>query len=148
MTTLWQESARQELVDRAGRLRAESPPAWGRFTCTQMMAHVNDSIRMATGELQAPLKNLPLRYFPLKQLLIYVLPVPRGAPTSPALLARCDSAAFAQEAKSFPSLLAGLATQAGRSAWPAHPAFGAMSGRAWGVLGYKHIDHHFRQFGV
>jgi hypothetical protein len=32
--------------------------------------------------------------------------------------------------------------------WPEHPAFGRMSRRVWGVLGYRHLDHHFRQFGV
>jgi hypothetical protein len=32
--------------------------------------------------------------------------------------------------------------------WAAHPAFGRMSHRAWGVLGYRHLDHHFRQFGI
>jgi hypothetical protein len=32
--------------------------------------------------------------------------------------------------------------------WPDHPAFGRLSGAAWGALSYKHIDHHLRQFGV
>ena len=31
---------------------------------------------------------------------------------------------------------------------PAHPIFGSMSRRSWGVLMYKHCDHHLRQFGV
>jgi len=30
--------------------------------------------------------------------------------------------------------------------WPEHPAFGALSRRAWGVLIYRHMDHHLRQF--
>lgn len=29
-----------------------------------------------------------------------------------------------------------------------HPIFGRMSVRDWGVLLYKHTDHHFRQFGI
>jgi hypothetical protein len=26
--------------------------------------------------------------------------------------------------------------------------FGRISGRSWGALQYKHLDHHLRQFGV
>ncbi|MBC7523286.1 MAG: DUF1569 domain-containing protein [Flavobacterium sp.] len=29
-----------------------------------------------------------------------------------------------------------------------HPFFGKMSPSEWGVLFYKHLDHHFKQFGV
>jgi hypothetical protein len=32
--------------------------------------------------------------------------------------------------------------------WPEHPAFGKLSPRAWGVLIYKHLDHHLKQFGA
>jgi hypothetical protein len=30
----------------------------------------------------------------------------------------------------------------------AHPSFGRLSGREWGILVYKHTDHRLRQFGV
>lgn len=30
---------------------------------------------------------------------------------------------------------------------PTHPIFGKMSGRDWGVLSARHLDHHLRQFG-
>ncbi|MBC7525196.1 MAG: DUF1569 domain-containing protein [Flavobacterium sp.] len=29
-----------------------------------------------------------------------------------------------------------------------HPFFGKMSQVEWGVLLYKHLDHHFKQFGI
>ena len=29
-----------------------------------------------------------------------------------------------------------------------HPAFGQLNGRMWGVLTWRHLDHHLRQFGV
>lgn len=29
-----------------------------------------------------------------------------------------------------------------------HPFFGSMDDSQWGVLQYKHLDHHLRQFGV
>ena len=32
--------------------------------------------------------------------------------------------------------------------WDPHPAFGQFSHDQWGMLQYKHLDHHLRQFGV
>jgi hypothetical protein len=32
--------------------------------------------------------------------------------------------------------------------WPSHPAFGSLGRRGWGVLTWRHLDHHLRQFGV
>jgi hypothetical protein len=29
-----------------------------------------------------------------------------------------------------------------------HPFFGQLSKNEWGILIYKHLDHHLRQFGV
>lgn len=34
------------------------------------------------------------------------------------------------------------------AAWAQHPYFGTLPHWAWGVLGYRHIDHHLEQFGV
>ena len=31
---------------------------------------------------------------------------------------------------------------------PETPAFGPLSARGWGVLTYRHLDHHLLQFGV
>jgi hypothetical protein len=29
-----------------------------------------------------------------------------------------------------------------------HPIFGSMTVSLWGIWGYRHLDHHLRQFGV
>lgn len=29
-----------------------------------------------------------------------------------------------------------------------HPFFGTMTDEEWGILQYKHLDHHLRQFGL
>src|ERR1051325_4628074 len=31
---------------------------------------------------------------------------------------------------------------------PAHPLFGPLTWREWGVATYKHADHHLKQFGA
>jgi hypothetical protein len=103
---------------------------------------------MPLGEVTPAPKRLILRYFPLKQLIIYLLPFPKGVPTAPELLARGDGAVWADEVKAFRQLVGQLASASRAVAWPPHPAFGSMTRRDWGVLAYRHASHHFTQFGV
>jgi hypothetical protein len=148
MRSLWQGDVRSALIDRSRRLRPEARPVWGRFTCLQMLTHLNDWLHMANGDLETVPLGLPLRHPPLRQLMIYVLPFPRGVSTAPELLARIDAGVWDQEAAAFPTLLERFAARGPDAAMPVHPAFGPLSRRAWGVHGYRHVDHHFRQFGV
>ena len=148
MRSMWDPGVPDQLLARLGRLTPDMTPRWGRFTCPDMVAHLNESMRMALGEITPAPKRLPIRFFPLKQLIIYVLPFPKGVPTAPELLVWSGRAVWDEEVKRFPELLARLKARAGDTKWPTHPAFGAMSRRAWGVLGYRHFSHHFGQFGV
>ena len=148
MKTFWDSGTREEICRRIDRLTPESRPQWGKFNATQMLAHLNDSMRMALGELKAEPKATPFRRFPMKQLIVYVAPWPQGAPTAPELLARGDTAKFAEEQAQFRQIAARLAAKSPQQAWPEHPAFGALTHRAWGVLEYRHADHHLRQFGI
>ena len=148
MPSLWQEPARRALLERFGRLSADRKPLWGKMNAPQMLAHLNDANRMAAGELHPRLKRLPIRFFPLKQLIIYVLPFPKGSPTAPELIARLDGAQWDAEATAFPQVLDRLARIPSTAAWPIHPAFGRLSYGDWGQLMHKHVSHHFTQFGV
>ena len=146
MKSIWQEQSRQELNDRVGALAWDRRGEWGRFTAPKMVCHLADSLKMAMGDLKVAPKNLPIRYPPLKQLIIYVAPFPKGAPTAPELLARATTD-FSAECTAIVSLLDRCA-DASQQLAPVHPAFGKMSRRDWGVLVYRHTDHHLRQFGV
>jgi len=147
MKTLYREGPRRELRDRLARLTADSKPVWGKFDAPKMVVHCADAIRMALGQLPTRSKNTPLRRAPLKQLFVYWMPWPKGVPTAPELLERTPADWDAEV-----GVLLDLMEEAGRAPrgyeWGEHPAFGRMSHRAWGVLGYRHLDHHFRQFGI
>jgi len=113
-----------------------------------MLTHVNDQFRMALGDLPTVPERLPIRYFPLNNLAAYVLPWPKSSPTAPELLARIDHSTWPVEVDTFARLLRRFATRPAEAPWPIHPAFGRLSRRGWALLGYRHTDHHFRQFGV
>lgn len=146
--TIWDASVRSAMIDRAGRLKDNTKPAWGKMNASGMMAHLNDSYRMALGDLKVKSKNLPLRYPVIKQLVVYALPFPKGAPTAPELIARCDGAVLADEHRAYAELISRLGAVREGATLVDHPAFGSLTHRAYGVLIARHTDHHFRQFGL
>jgi len=115
---------------------------------TSMLQHLNLSTRMALGEIQVPSANKrAFQMFPLKHLILYVLPFPKGAPTAPELKPT-DAASLEEERTAALELLERLGTGPGDGAGPAHPLFGPLTWREWGVATYKHMDHHLKQFGA
>jgi hypothetical protein len=147
MPTLWNDSDRTALVARAQRLTPASTAKWGTFSVAGMLAHVNDATRMATGDLPVQAKAPAfLKWPPVRYLFIHVLPMPKGAPTAPELLARSSSAELLAEQAALTGLLDDVVARSALN--PSHPAFGTMSRDDWGALMHKHIDHHLRQFGV
>jgi len=146
--TLYDPAERKRMLERAARLRPDGKPLWGRFTCPQMLTHVNDSMRVGTGEVVAKYSPSPLGHFPLQQLAAYWIPWPKNAQTSPELLQRIDHAEFDKEIAALPEIIDAIASREHQKVWPLHPAFGRLSARGWGVVTWRHTDHHFRQFGV
>ena len=103
---------------------------------------------MALGELPVRPKNKrAFQTFPLKHLALYVIPFPKGAPTAPELLAGQPGDFEADRAR-LRALLEQFGTGPEEGPGPAHPLFGPLSRKEWGVLVYKHTDHHLRQFSA
>ena len=149
MKTMWDADSAREIRDRVARVAPDRPGTWGRLSAPQMVCHLADSMKMALGELPVASKRLPIRYAPLKQLIVYLAPFPKNAPTAPELLAR-PPREWPADVAELQALVDRLATrgQDAAFAWPEHPAFGHLSRRAWGVLVYRHMDHHLKQFGA
>lgn len=153
MPTLWDPATRAALARRVAALSPAATARWGTFTAPRMLAHLTDALRMATGELPVARRPVPWLLYtpPFKQLIIHVLPFPRGAPTAPELLARphgADPVEVERERGAFAAALDRFVARPRNGPWPVHPAFGPLSGSTWGVLQARHADHHLRQFGV
>jgi hypothetical protein len=145
--TLWDPRVQDDVTARLTRLTPEAQPAWGRMTCPEMVVHITDVFRLYAGDLAAVPRLSPLRYAPLKHAVVYLLPMPRNVATAPEVIGRTPDD-WVAEMDRLRAALTHFVSQRTRSAWPAHPIFGRLSCRAYGVLAYKHTDHHLRQFGV
>ena len=148
MPTIFDAADRAAILSRLDGVTPGARPAWGRMDAGQMVAHLNESLRMAVGELACALRGGPLSFPPLRWLIINVLPFPKGVPTAPELLAGTPSPALDEDLQRLRERIERVAAQGPQRRFPRHPAFGFMPGRQWGVLIYRHVDHHLRQFGA
>jgi hypothetical protein len=147
MKTLFDKDARDGLMPRIEGVTAELRPRWGKMNAEQMLAHLVEAMRMALGEFPTRPKKMLTRIPPFRQLFVYWLPWPKGAPTAREIMPS-DRRALEDSKCDLVRVVNLVAERALQTEWPDHPSFGKLSTRAWGVLGWRHIDHHLRQFGL
>ncbi len=137
------------LRSRLARLNADAQPRWGRMTAAEMVAHLSQSVRLALGELPITTPPGALRFTPLRQIVIHWLPFPKGT-AAPRELHGAPLHGWVDSLAELDALTERLVARAAEPShqWPVHPYFGRLSRKEWGVLGYRHMDHHLRQFGV
>jgi hypothetical protein len=147
MKSLWNQRFHDTIVSRGASLSPDLQPRWGRMTCAQMVVHVTDAFAMYCGDLAVAARHTPIEYFPLKHAFLYMIPMPRNVPTARELKLRV-AGDWEAEMSRLRYAIERFESRRGRADWPLHPIFGQMSEHAYGVLAYKHTDHHLRQFGV
>lgn len=151
MRTLTDPADRAALLERVGRLTAESTPLWGRMTVGGMLCHLTDAFRSCMGEL--PVRDYSS--FRMRTLYRWIaltlpLPFPKGVPTA-AEFDQDREGTRPEEFEADRDRLVETATRFVDALDPdqwRHPAFGPLTRGEWGRWGWRHMDHHLRQFGV
>ncbi len=149
MNSLFTPADREALSVRLAALEAGTPRRWGTMEPAQMLLHCAIGLEVATGER-------PMRQVFLGKLLTPFLrgrvfgeqPFMRKVPTDPSYVVR-DTRDFGAERNRLATLIDRFVQHGPeRAAQFTHPFFGKLNGNEWGILMYKHLDHHLRQFGV
>jgi hypothetical protein len=112
-----------------------------------MLAHCAVGMKMATGEVQVKRGFPALIGWLFKSLAYDDRRFHHDAPTATELKV-ADPREFEVEKAHLQTMLAKLAIGAPAVTNLRHPFFGNLTAEQWGALLYKHLDHHFRQFGV
>jgi hypothetical protein len=147
MPSLRNEAARNSLIQRLHRLTPATRPRWGKLDAPRLLCHLADTLSMALSDIRIPSVNKKaLQCFPLKHLILYVLPLPKNIPTAPELLFSPPTS-FDADRRRAVELIERLAT-APRALGAEHPSFGPLTNEEWNILQWKHTDHHLRQFGL
>jgi hypothetical protein len=123
------------------------------MTAPQMICHLTDSFRSIMGE--RPSSSAPPFVPRWRQRLMKVvalqlpLPWPRGVKTRPDVdqeRGGTPPGDFLADVAELIRVCERFATAPGRRA--PHYLFGILTNEEWARWGYKHMDHHLRQFGV
>jgi len=150
MPSLFEPQTKQKMMERLSRLTPQASRQWGKMEPAQMLAHCTAAMQVATGELprKQPFLFKLIAPFARKSFLSEDKPFGKNSPTDPAFVVS-DSKDFAKEKERLTATVerfcGGGASEAGKRE---HSFLGRITGEQWGIVMYKHLDHHFRQFGA
>jgi hypothetical protein len=149
MKSLFNPADNQEIIDRINKLTPETLPDWGKMNVAEMLAHAQQPMKVALGELIIK-PSVFGKFFGrfIKNGLLNDEPFKKGLPTAKEFLTP-HHGKFEEEKNSLIALIQKFKNGGpdGISKDP-HPFFGKMTGDEWDVFQWKHLDHHLRQFGV
>lgn len=149
MSTLADPAVRDACLQRLARLNSATARRWGRMTAHQMVCHLTDSFDVAAGTKHAsPASGALQRTFVKWVALRSPLPWPHGVPTRPELEQGTGGTPPSEWETDRTALRNRIVEFANRQKFAEHPVFGAMSAPEWFIWGYRHVDHHLRQFGA
>jgi hypothetical protein len=149
MNSLFEPATREGILRRIETLRPDSPRGWGKMDCSQMLVHCAIGIEAATGDatLSRPLPAKMIGWM-FKGWLLNEKPFARNSPTHPMLvLPKAED--FAREQARLAASVRKFCDAGPASAAKYQHAFvGTLTGAEWGLMQFKHLDHHLRQFGA
>ena len=149
MKSLFDKENFDEINRRLNTLTPSSPRQWGKMDVAQMLAHCKVAFRVPLSE--HPMKRSMLGLlvgWMIKQKLYNDDPWKKNLPTAPEFRIT-DQKDFEKERTELAMLINTFYQRVkGNVGKYPHPMFGSFTQDQWGQAMYKHLDHHFRQFGV
>lgn len=151
MKNLFDATVVNQVKTRLSSLEPQSERRWGKMTAPQMLAHCSVSMQWAVGEVvpdQGTLIGRLLGRLVKPMVFRNEDPMRKNSPTAKSLIV-ADVRDLSTERSRLSRLIDKFAAggAAGCTKNP-HPFFGTLTPEEWAILMYKHLDHHFRQFGV
>jgi hypothetical protein len=150
MKSLFNSADNKELINRINSLTPSSQAQWGKMNVSQMLAHSQEPLKVAHGELKLKRSIMAVLLGGVfkRKLTKDEQPFSRNLPTDKAFIV-VDQKEFEQEKNKLVKLVEKF-VQAGPAGITkeAHPFFGKMTPKEWDILQWKHLDHHLNQFGV
>ncbi len=148
---LFNATKRAELIARVNLLTPESKALWGKMSVGEMLCHCLDGSKMALGEIPPTDRSNIFTRSIVKFLVVYVIPIPKGAPAPPEINPHKKGTKpqdFEKERQLLIDDINNFANLQANDFKGKHHVFGKLTHHQWSRLGYKHINHHLKQFGV
>jgi hypothetical protein len=150
MDTLFDAAVKDRILSRIDALRPDAPRQWGKMNAAQTLSHCALGMEAATGDAVLHSNFMAKLIGPLfKGMLLNDKPFSKNAPTHPLLVLNKADCDFAKEKARLAAVVRKFHAAGPASAAKFRHAFvQTLTGEEWGVMQYKHLDHHLRQFGA
>lgn len=139
-----------QTLNRLDKLSNTTKPQWGKMNSAQMMAHLSVPYDMAYGKkVSNPsfFGKLMLKLF-VKNIVVGDKPYSKNSRTSPDFIIADERNFETEKARLIANIKETEAKGSSYFEGKESSAFGKLSAQQWSVQFYKHLDHHFTQFGV
>lgn len=148
MENLFDPPAKKAILERLKSLSPGAERQWGKMSAPQMLAHCAVALEAGTGDRPRPQQFIGKIFGPfVRKGLLGEKPFSKNSPTDPAFIVQ-DERDFAKERERLAGLIERFCERGRENAGgQMHSFLGRMTGDEWGLLMYKHIDHHLKQFG-
>jgi Protein of unknown function (DUF1569) len=148
MPNLFEPSVRQGIMERLLKLGPQTTRQWGKMDAAQMLAHCSVAMEAGTGDKPLPQRLIGKVFSPfVRKGFLGDKPFPKNSPTDPTFV-MSDPKDFAKEKDYLTKLIDRFCAAGPEAAGKhTHSFLGRVGGEDWGVIMYKHLDHHLRQFG-
>ncbi|WP_204346333.1 DUF1569 domain-containing protein [Psychroserpens algicola] len=147
MKSLFQQETHEEIMNRLEQLDEAAQANWGKMNVGQMTWHCQGPLNIMLEKNDYGLKpNWFAKVF-FKKSLYNDKSWRKNLPTAKFLKPKEDKD-FSTEKRKLTELINEAYSHRDKTEWKPHPGFGYFTADQWGQMQYKHLDHHFRQFGV
>jgi hypothetical protein len=151
--SLFQPEAAGRILERADALTPASERHWGRMSVEKMICHLSDSLRGPLGDRVVQPKVTFFLRTVVKWIALHTSATwPKGklktVPESDQEIGGTHPTEFAGDRAELKRLIERFIAAEQQLNGRKHPFFGSLTSWEWGRWGYRHIDHHLRQFGV
>lgn len=147
MKSIFTTEAYDEIMSRLESLDENAKANWGKMNVAQMTWHCQGPFNIMLEKNDYGLKPNWLAKVFFKKSLYNDKPWRKNLPTARFLKSK-DDKDFTMEKAKLRELIAETFKHRTKTEWKPHPGFGYFTADQWGQMQYKHLDHHFRQFGV
>ncbi|MEN9441247.1 MAG: hypothetical protein RLZ33_1324 [Bacteroidota bacterium] len=151
MKNIFDKAVTEEVIDRLNALTPETTAKWGTMNVAQMLAHCNVTYEMIYEPEKHPKPNAFKRFI----LKLIVKPIvvsdkiyKENSPTAPAFKIASAKEFESEKVRLFDFLTRTQALGGAHFEGKESNSFGNLTTNEWNAMFYKHLDHHFRQFGV
>jgi len=150
LPSIYEEKIIEGFIRRLENIKFDSKPKWGKMNAPQMLAHLNVAYDLAFGKTSSyhsKLKKWLLKLV-VKNIVTNEVPFKQNSSTAPIFIISSEKDFTKEKADLIENMKLVVAKGSAHFEGKESDSFGTLTAVEWNNMFYKHLDHHFKQFGA